>query len=131
MRKIKELLNRLYMSLEGRLSICPTCDEYRTIFKGVRCGFCQWYLETPGKMPDKPTKAVEPEPERPTRFVFICADETAFEFPTDHPEINAGGIGGFAYEYICEDSSRMPYHFKQFAIADERNRPSVKDHRTI
>lgn len=71
----------------------------------------------------------EPEPEKPTHFVFTCADGTAFELPTDHPELNSGGIGGFAYEYICEDSSRMPYHFKQFAIADERNRPSIKDHR--
>ena len=58
-----------------------------------------------------------------TTFDLTCSDGTTFTLPSNHPEITAGGIGGVSYNAILADPSQIPLHFKQFAIANEKNRP--------
>lgn len=49
-----------------------------------------------------------------TTFDLTCSDGTIFTLPSNHPEINVGGIGGVSYNAILADPSQIPPQFEQY-----------------
>jgi len=64
-------------------------------------------------------------------FALSCSDGVVFEIPSNTPGLSAGGFQiddakAISYEAVIQDPDLMPLQFKQFAIANERNRPEPK-----
>ena len=65
-------------------------------------------------------------------FTLSCAGGVTFEIPSNTPGLSAGGIQiddetAISYEAVIQDPDLMPLHFKQFAIANERNDPQFAE----
>ena len=69
-----------------------------------------------------------------TTFDLTCNDGTVFTLPSNHPEINIGGIGGVSYNAIMEDPAAIPAEFEQYCtfrpeppakITTESERPRI------
>lgn len=58
-----------------------------------------------------------------TTFDLTCNDGTVFTLPSNHPEINIGGIGGVSYNAIMADPAAIPEQFEQYCTFRPEPKP--------